>query len=289
MSSEGDSMTKPISTNQVPKDTPSGFEKCRRDIEIGLGFMSGIYGVVLSMNPPVSPAAEFCPEGEDSCRRPDLFAYKITSAIAMMYMGSLGVRNWYFSQDVQNMTKKDPEDRLFGYLKAANDQNVANFCYQVWDFCFSLTIPEHREMVFLIHHVLAAITALCSLEYQMVPYYSVFYGGCSEFSSIFLVWADADQFFPPTEGSLYDFFILFCKGMFVLTFFFYRVYGWILHSFPLWKDVLHVTRTGSAEQLRPGKSSFLYLFLSLDVLLGALQLYWFGQIVQKVIEMVTQG
>jgi hypothetical protein len=74
-----------------------------------------------------------------------------------------------------------------------------------------------------------------------------------------------------------------------LTFFFYRVYGWILHSFPLWKDVLHVTRTGSAEQLRPGKSSFLYLFLSLDVLLGALQLYWFGQIVQKVIEMVTQG
>lgn len=286
MSSKGDHNLKQMSPSQ-PSKPSSGFEMCRRQVEIGLLFMSVLYGVVYAMNPQVSPGAEFCPEGEDSCRRPDLFAYKITAATVMMYLGPLGVRNWYFSKDVEAMAHAEPEDRLFGYLKAANDQNVANLCYQLWDFCVSMSIPEHREMVFLVHHVLAAITAFCSLEFQMVPYYSVFYGGCSEFSSIFLVWADADQFFPPTEGSAYEFFILFCKGMFALTFFIYRVYGWIRHSFPLWSDVLHVTRSGSAEQHRPGKSSFLYLFLGLDVSLGALQLFWAVQILQKVIETVS--
>jgi hypothetical protein len=202
-----------------------------------------------------------------------------------MYMGFLGFKNWYFSQQVRAMFKATPEDRLFGYLKAADDQNVAILCYQLWDFCVSLMIPEHREVIFLVHHFLAGITAWFSLENQMVPYYSVFYGGCSELSSIFLVWADADQFFPPTGGSFYDLFVLFSKGMFALSFFFYRVYGWILYSIPLWKDTLQVLKTGSAEKLRPGKSSFLYLFLVLNVLLGALQLFWFGQIIEKVIKM----
>eukprot|EP00980_Cylindrotheca_fusiformis_P016805 scaffold5064_cov121-Cylindrotheca_fusiformis.AAC.19 len=273
--------------NSATKKAISGFDMCKQQIQFGVLFMSGLYGIVYAWNPPVSPGPEFCPESEDTCRRPDLFAYKITAAVVMSYLGPLGVRNWYFSKDVKRMSKQEPEDRLFGFLKAANDQNVANLCYQLWDFFVSMSIPEHRETVFLVHHILAGLTAFCSLEFQMVPYYSVFYGGCSEFSSIFLVWADADQFFPPAEGSVYEAFILFCKGMFALTFFIYRVYGWIRHSFPLWVDVLHVTRTGSAEKHRPGKSGFLYLFLALDVSLGALQLFWAGQILEKIVSMMS--
>lgn len=268
------------------KQFNSGSAECRKDIEIGLLFMAVVYGLVLYINPPVSPSAQFCPSNEDHCRRPDLLAYKITSAISNFYMGSLGFRNWYFSRHVIKKSNSTPEDRLFGYLKAANDQNVAILCYQIWDFCVSLTIPEHFETVFLVHHALAGITAWFSLEYQMATYYSVFYGGCSEISSIFLVWADADLFFPPTQGSIFDFLILFCKGMFVLSFFTYRVYGWIRQLFPLWNDILHTLKTGSAEKHRPGKTSFLYIFLILSVLLGALQLFWFGQIIGKIIEMV---
>ena len=63
----------------------SGFEECRRQVESGLLFLSVTYAAMLSLDLPVSPASEFCPEGEDSCRRPDLLAYKFTSAIAMMY------------------------------------------------------------------------------------------------------------------------------------------------------------------------------------------------------------
>lgn len=262
----------------------SGFESCRRQIETGLLFMAVFYAIILSLNLPITPTAKFCPEDSDSCRRPDLIAYKLTSAIAMLYMGTLGCRNWYFSKEVRNASKGKPEDRLFGYLKAADDQNVANLCYQIWDLCVSLSIPEHREPVFLIHHILAGMTAFCALEFQMVSYYSVFYAGCSEFSSIFLVWADLNEFFPIKEGSPLDVFVFGCGVLFAVTFFHFRVVGWIRHSLPLWNDVLDLTRTGKVEQYRPGKARFLYLFLSLDVLLGALQLYWFGEIAQKVVE-----
>lgn len=273
----------------------SGFETNRRKIELGLLLMSILYGLILSINPNITPAAKYCTQDDynesGECRRADLLAYKVTSACSMFVMGTMGLKNWYFSKRLQQLspqqqkrTTNSPEERIFGSLQAADNQNVVIFCYQVWDFMVSLTIPEHREIVFLVHHLLAGLTAYFSLDYQMVPYYSIFFGGCSEFSSIFLVFADADEFFPPKEGSMYGLFIEACKGLFVLTFFIYRVYGWIRQSVPLWKDTLHVLGTGSAEKYRPGKTSFLYVFLGLNVTLGALQLFWFGQIIQKVME-----
>ena len=276
----------------------SGFEKNRRKIEYGLLAMSVIYGLVLAIDPPISAATKYCDSpGTDAsgeCRRPDLLAYKVTAVLSMIVMGGMGVYNWHFSQRIKELAQKTttPEERMFGYLPAADNQNVVMFCYQVWDFCVSLTIPEHREVIFLVHHFLAGVTSWFSLEYQMVPYYCIFYAGCSELSSIFLVFADADEFFPPTapgeEGSssAYGLFLESCKGLFVMTFFFYRVYGWIRMSFPLWEDTLHVLRTGSAEKQRPGRTGFLYVFLCLNVLLGALQLFWFGQIIQKIVEVV---
>ncbi|CAJ1954660.1 unnamed protein product [Cylindrotheca closterium] len=267
--------TTPQATKQI-----SGFDACRRQIEVTLLLMAICYSVMVSLNIPIAPNAELCPENEVSCERPDLVAYKITSFIVMSYMGTMGVRNWYFSKEVHDASKGTPEDRLFGYLKAANNQNVANLSYQIWDLCVSVYIPEHREPVFLVHHFLAGMTAFCSLEFQMVPYYSVFYAGCSEFSSIFLVWADLKDFIPVKEGSPLDTFIFACGALFSITFFCFRIIGWIGYSFPLWKDVIHVTKTGSAAKHRPGKERFLYFFLTLDVMLGVLQLYWFREIVQ---------
>lgn len=276
------------------RDEKGGFRRCKHEIESGLLFLTVIYGSILWMNPAgVTVSSEFCKHGELECQRPDLLAYKVVSGLSMCYMGLWGIWNWHFNPLVETMSPTkalpgSPEQRVFGYLRAADQQNVASLVYQVWDFFVSLTIAEHCSPLFLVHHVLAAITAYCSLEYQMVPYYSVFYGGCSEVSSIFLVVADLDQFFPPaTEDSFYGVFILACKGLFAITFTIYRVFGWIRYSFPLWHDVLHVLGTGSAEKQRPGKTSFLYVFLCLNVTLGALQIYWFGLIGQQVAEMLN--
>ena len=281
-----------------------GIARYKREIEYGLLTLSLMYGLVYKMNPPITPAQEFCiyDDEEPPCRRPDLVAYKVTCAFSMTVMGILGVKNWHFNPIFQQLAPSSsstkiaatPEQRLFSSLKEADLQNVLILCYQIWDLILSLYIPEHRsETIFLIHHVAAICTAFFSLQYQMVGYYSVFYGGCSEFSSIFLVMTDLDEKFPSIlEGPYSNYFeigLLICKVCFALTFTYYRVYGWIKHSVPLWKDTIHVIDTGSAEKYRPGgkSSMFLYSFLFLDVALGLLQLYWFSQIVSAVIDMVN--
>merc|ERR1712032_337523 len=104
-----------------------------------------------------------------------------------------------------------------------------------------------------------------------VPYYSIFYGGCSEISSVFLVLADLDRIFSPSgiindkTREIYEGIILASKALFAFTFAYYRVIGWARYSIPLWRDVTHSLTTGSANKHRPGKSYFLYWFLLLNV------------------------
>ena len=93
----------------------------------------------------------------------------------------------------------------------------------------------------------------------------------------FLVWVDLDRYFPvdgdtqPTWAT----FILFNQACFVLFFVAYRVIGWPWYSIPLWKDAMAVLPQ-PAQSYRPGKVWFMYVFLAMDVALGALQLYWFA-------------
>ena len=182
------------------------------------------------------------------------------------------------------------------YLPAADAQNVAILVYQLWDFGVSLTIPEFVDPLFLTHHVLAATCAYCSLEWQLFSYYAIYFGGCAELSSIFLVLADVDDMFhldtttTNNPQQLLAGIVEASKGLFVLTFTSVRVIGWMKWSYHVWRDALEVRQSKSLEQLRkPGASSVLGMFLVLNVVLGLLQLYWFGMIVVKLIEMAGEN
>jgi len=81
---------------------------------------------------------------------------------------------------------------------------------------------------------------------------------------------------------------MFNQAAFVVLFFCYRVVGWIVVSVPLWKDALHVMRKKTAQQLRPGTSWFLYVFLAMDAALGLLQMYWFVfGLIPKILEVLN--
>jgi hypothetical protein len=246
------------------------------------------------LNPPVDVNPDLCPPetlgiNGGGCRRPELIAYKVVAFFSMATMGSIGIYNWHFTSKMKQLASKDatPEDRLFGSLPASNFLNVVIFCYQLWDFCVSLTIPEKFDVIFLSHHLLALLTAYCSLEYEMVSYYSIFYGGCSEFSSIFLIFVDNHKLIPIQPGSMHDQWVQICQVMFFLTFSYYRIYGWIANSFPLWRDCQEVISSGSVEEHRPGKGYFLRLFQGLDFSLGALQCFWYYKILEMLASMIS--
>lgn len=117
---------------------------------------------------------------------------------------------------------------------------------------------------------------------------AVFYLGLTEVSSIFLVFIDLAKYFPPTPGSKFDFFVeAICGPCFVVTFFYYRVWMWWIVSFQLWRDVCGCLQNGMAHKMRPNKSFVLYIFLTINILLGVLQLWWFRLIVAETLKVLA--
>jgi len=249
-----------------------------------------IYGIIVNI--PIlrlQPDPKFCKGNETTCSRSDLFAKQIISFFMQMILGTTGFLVWHWTKQAHNGIPATPNGRIFGYLKEAEYLLLVIVVYQVWDFIFSLPIPEHATPIFLVHHLLAGITAWLSLEFQMVHHYAIFFGGCSEISSIFLALCDFDVYFPASRGSLWSTIVFLCQASFALGFVYYRVAGWLWVSIPLWKDVFHVLKSKDSEQLRPGKSWFLFVFLAMNFLLGLLQFYWFGfGILPKILEILEE-
>jgi hypothetical protein len=263
---------------------PSGFARWRGQVFAALIFLSLVYCVLYFVGTKLDlhPAEQYC-DGQDAatCSRPDLFAFQFTAEIMQVFMGVTGFLSWH---NKSRKLIKTPEARLFGFIPAADRLNAGILVFQVWDFIFSLMIPEHATPVFLTHHVLAALTAYFSLELGLVHYYALFFGGCSEISSIFLVFCDYDVYFPAeNHGETWKLFILFNQAMFTLLFVGYRVIGWWVVSYSLWKDAFAVNK----ELLPLGKARFLNIFLGMDLALGLLQLYWFVfGMIPKIIELL---
>ena len=247
----------------------------------------------------MKPAERFCDTETDkarSCTRPDLFAFQVCSGIMMIFMGGNGFKAWHYKKTAHKF--KTPEGRLFGFIDDADHLLAGIAIYQIWDFLVSLLIEEMKTPIFLGHHLLSGLTALFSLEYQMMHHYAIFFGGCSEISSLFLVICDFNEYFPAEwmKSGVWETVVFFCQASFTLTFFYYRIIAWILLSWPLWKDVMYVTRHKKskkdgvclAEQYRPNKKWwFLFFFLAMDAILGALQVYWFVYgILPKIIEIL---
>jgi hypothetical protein len=274
----------------VPPEIPSGFARRKNAIFGGFTLLTVVYLLIFFLFKESSTfrAAETFCQDEEACTRSDLFGFQVSSGIMQLFMGTTGFLAWHWTKRAHSAIPPTPEGRLFGYLEEADRLNAGILVFQTWDFFFSLLIPEHRTMVFLTHHFLAGLTAWFSLEYQFFNHYAIFFGGCSEISTIFLVFCDFDVFFPAGRGSVWGTFILFCQASFTVAFFYYRIVGWCIVSYRMWSDVLYARKNNLAEQYRPGKAWFLYVFLFMDVVLGGLQAYWFGfGILPKILEILN--
>ena len=153
-----------------------------------MGFYTFVKWYLKDSGSWLRPADEFCQDedqqhfdvdGRKVCSRSDLFAAQAASGIMQIYMGGMGIYAWHITKRCSTKIPQTPEGRLFGYLEEADRLLVGIFVYQTYDFFKSLLVPEHNSTIFLVHHAVASFTAWMSLEYQMVHYYAVFFGGCS--------------------------------------------------------------------------------------------------------------
>lgn len=235
--------------------------------------------------PPASP--KYCPTDEP-CERPDLLAFSIVSFLAFVGCTSLGGYAWYGNR-VKKLLPWTPAGRVYGVLPELAYLAAWNTSYQLWDLYMSFQIPEFMTPILLCHHTVAAVVCYAGLYGEVLGYYAAVFASLSEMSSLFLVPLDASEYFPPTVvGSAYDTFIHgVCAPLFTLTFTYYRVWMWWPATIRLWSDIYHLRESGQDEKLRPGKTWVPLLQGLMAVPMGLLQLYWLGQIVQKIVEMVA--
>lgn len=130
---------------------------------------------------------------------------------------------------------------------------------------------------------------------MLVSVHLVYFGGVSEFSSIFLAIGQLFQYYPPANlapvfpalSAVFPPLELFSQGMFVLTFFAFRIVGWTRVSYMLLTDSSYVIRNGLVKNYRPGSGWFLWYLMTMSILLGALQVYWWSGIMNKLSEIMA--
>ena len=137
---------------------------------------------------------------------------------------------------------------------------------------------------------------------------TVYYGGVSEFSSIFLCIIEFFQVHPtpPSSSSILSMIEMSSQIMFVLTFFIFRIVGWTVMTYRFIYDGLYVINNGilrtttaaaaaatTTKRTRTpyykpttGSEWFLWYMMTMSILLGALQVYWLIEIFDKVSEIL---
>lgn len=237
------------------------------------------------------PGEEFCEQSNSGvCSRSDLFAFQIASGLSFLVMGGFGFYYWHIRGIHLTSVPQTSAGRCFGYIPEAEFVAVVCFTFQLWDFLISLGIPEHRTPIMLVHHTLAAAVSLAGLHCQYMLWYSFYFFGLSELSSIFLVLLDTSKFFPPKEDSAFGAFVEgYCGPMFAFTFLFYRGIMWWRITYLQFSDSISIIRSGQATKLRPGKTWVLYVLMIFNLPMGMLQIYWSFLILEEVKKVFLDG
>lgn len=263
--------------------------------------------------PTLTPIPKYCPPDNPQCNRHGLLAFQLVSLLNLSYLGLLGVHTFFVSKRASTALPQTPQGRYFGNvlgdgrapLPEADWICAAIVIFQGWDFVVSMFFEEHCTGIMMCHHLVAFVCGFFCLVYEVNPYYAVYIGGVSEFSSIFLCISQFFQFCPPASlvspySSSYNVLgvhipILhllsaieaFSQIMFVISFLMFRIVGWAYCSYRFCTDGSYIMKHGLVRRYSPGSGWFLWYLLVCCLGLGALQVFWVRGILNKVLEVVN--
>mmetsp|Transcript_11644 Transcript_11644/g.18911 ORF Transcript_11644/g.18911 Transcript_11644/m.18911 type:complete len:319 (-) Transcript_11644:211-1167(-) len=290
------------------RSTSSALQRMAPLILSGYLFNTLCYFLLYTILPSnLTPVPKYCPLDNPHCKRHGLLAFQLVSLLNLSYLGLLGVYTFFISKRALNELPQTPQGRYFGnvltegrvLLPEADWICAVIVIFQGWDFVVSMFFEEHCTRIMMCHHFLAFICGFFCLVYEVNPFYAVYIGGVSEFSSIFLCISQFFQFCPPASlvspSSSYVLPILhllsaieaFSQIMFVISFLMFRIVGWAYLSYLLCKDGSYIMKHGLCRRYSPGSGWFLWYLLACSLGLGALQVFWVRGIVNKVLEVMN--
>ena len=193
-----------------------------------------------------------------------------------------GVTGWLY--DVDDFTT--PEARLYAVSPAAVKVLQTNFAFQVWDFAVSLLHSELNSPEMLAHHSLAALLCYWGLTMPYMHYYSIYFMGVAEVSSVPLVLVDVCKFYPEVARR-FPALDLAAKAGFGVLFLLVRDVFWVYTAATVWKDGLGILRAGNFPEKYPGYITASVLVA--NVFFTVLQLLWTKKLLDGVAELFAGG
>ena len=174
-----------------------------------------------------------------------------------------------------------PTERIYGCRPG--ERLILNItqAFQFWDLLMSVLIPHHRTPIMLVHHLLAFLVSWYASRYTTMLHYSVFFCAISEVSSVPLCFMDLNNII---GGYFEGWWVEAIKMSFVFFFFVFRVVLWMGKFTPrLFSDSIYCLELDT-EVCRPGLSWHVKFFCAVCLVLGCLQLYWMGLIIQLALQ-----
>eukprot|EP00469_Lotharella_globosa_P008397 CAMPEP_0167784582 /NCGR_PEP_ID=MMETSP0111_2-20121227/7720_1 /TAXON_ID=91324 /ORGANISM="Lotharella globosa, Strain CCCM811" /LENGTH=235 /DNA_ID=CAMNT_0007675675 /DNA_START=166 /DNA_END=873 /DNA_ORIENTATION=- len=166
----------------------------------------------------------------------------------------------------------DLKDRVYGHLRPANLLCEFNCAFQIYDLIVSLLVPTLRHFDRIAHHTVAGILAYWSYKYHLLLYYSIFFFGVSEVSSIFLTFVEFFKEFPSLRDQDLNPFLSqvneHSRTMFAVLFIAIRVVYWPYVSMQFWFDSLGALTNGGAHPVE------ITCVLLANIGLTLLQFHW---------------
>lgn len=205
---------------------------------------------------------------------PSLLAHQVCSLAAMSFIAGCGVYYWFTEAG-------HAKDRIYSKLEGGVVVSKANLAFQIYDLIATICIRDLRKAEMLVHHSLAILLAYFLLRNDYCHYYSIFFLGVTEASSIPLCIVDVFKHFRKLAAR-YDALNTSLRILFALGFMVIRVVWWPCISYRYFSDTYQSYKDGTIYN-----PSLVAFFAISNILLTLLQWKWGIQIVQAAMKMAS--
>ena len=139
--------------------------------------------------------------------------------------------------------------------------------YQFWNTILCLILPDIRDPVMIVHHILTGLLAYCA-TYPFACYYALFFFGLSETTQLPLTIVDVLDHFPSIRNN-HPFVDALSKNLFGAMFFLVRIVLWTKVSVEFWAGCLDLLHQPHVHD----KLVVMFMLLS-NVILTGMQYLW---------------
>mmetsp|Transcript_15803 Transcript_15803/g.38954 ORF Transcript_15803/g.38954 Transcript_15803/m.38954 type:complete len:270 (-) Transcript_15803:165-974(-) len=211
--------------------------------------------------------------GWEISSNPGFAAHQLCFLVCMSFCAIYGC--WLWANHAAGI-----DDKVYGYSSGASFLSAFNCAFQVYDLVISISVQTLRKTDRIVHHVVALILAFWSYHYRLLLYYSIFFFGVSEVSSVFLTFVEFFKEFPPLRNPALNpnlaQFNEISRIVFACLFLSIRVVYWPYLSMQFWGDTLNAIWTGKPHFFE------LTCVLLANIGLTILQFHWGILILQQI-------